>query len=59
LTSQLLLRLKRKLAGLTLVPATGGCFEVTVDGELVYSKIATGDFPNEAELVEAIAAKVK
>ena len=49
--------LKRKLAALTLVPAAGGCFEVTVDGNLIYSKLATGSFPDERELMAAVLAK--
>ena len=31
------------IASLTLVPSSGGVFEVTVDGDLVYSKKATGE----------------
>ena len=27
---------------LTLIPSSGGVFEVTVDGDLIYSKKATG-----------------
>jgi selT/selW/selH-like putative selenoprotein len=33
-----------------LIPSRGGVFEVTVDGELVYSKAATGrhaDYPSD------------
>ncbi len=33
-----------------LIPASGGAFEVTVDGEKLYSKLDTGVFP-EAEHV--------
>ena len=42
---------KRKISGLELEPSDGGCFELTVDGNLVYSKLATGEFPDEASLV--------
>jgi selenoprotein W-related protein len=34
-----------------LVPSSGGVFEITVDGKLVYSKKRTGFFPDEAGLV--------
>ncbi len=30
---------------MVLVKSGGGVFEITVDGELRYSKKATGDFP--------------
>jgi selT/selW/selH-like putative selenoprotein len=36
---------------------TGGIFDVTVDGELVYSKKQTGRFPAPGEVEGAIAAR--
>ena len=43
-------------AEIDLVKGSGGVFEITLDGELVYSKKRTGRFPNWKE-VEAIAAR--
>ena len=37
-----------------LVPSHGGRFEVTMDGELVFSKLAEGRFPEEREILEKI-----
>jgi selenoprotein W-related protein len=37
----------------------GGCFEVTVNGDLLYSKLKTGQFPDESAMLEQVAAKVK
>ena len=37
-----------------LVAGGGGIFDVTVDGELVYSKHETGRFPNPGEVLAAI-----
>ena len=37
-----------------LLPSHGGRFEVTVDGELIYSKLAEGRFPEEKEILEKI-----
>ncbi|WP_202920184.1 Rdx family protein [Urbifossiella limnaea] len=37
----------------------GGCFEVVVNGELVYSKLATGTFPAEDEVVNAVGERLK
>lgn len=33
-----------------MVPSSGGVFEVTVDGELVFSKKAQDRFPDHAEI---------
>ncbi len=38
-----------------LTPGRGGCFELTVDGTLVYSKKQTGQFPNDEELAAQLA----
>jgi selenoprotein W-related protein len=40
--------------GVTLVPGAGGAFEITVNGKQIYSKKATGRFPQMDELNEAI-----
>ena len=50
---------KTKIKGLTLVPSSGGCFEVVANGELIYSKLATGQFPDEQAVVKEIAARLK
>ncbi len=42
----------------TLVPGTGGIFEVRVDDETV-AKRAKGHFPDTAEIVAAVSAAVK
>ena len=44
-------------AEIELVKSSGGVFEITLDGGLVYSKKATGRFPTPEE-VESIAAVV-
>jgi len=43
-------------AEIELVKSSGGVFEITLNGELVYSKKANGRFPEWKE-VEAIAAR--
>ncbi|MSR14036.1 MAG: hypothetical protein EXR86_05600 [Gammaproteobacteria bacterium] len=35
---------------MSLTPGSGGVFEVTVDGQLRYSKRRTGRFPSDPEL---------
>ncbi|MCI0361508.1 MAG: Rdx family protein [Planctomycetaceae bacterium] len=59
MTARLLERFKRRIASLELVPDKGGCFEVTVDGKLIYSKLATGNFPNEEEIEAEVARRLK
>lgn len=33
-----------------LVPSDGGCFEVSRNGQLVFSKLASGRFPEDGEI---------
>ena len=54
MAEKILEELKQKVEGLDLQPSGGGCFEVTVDGELVYSKLETGEFPADGDIVGAI-----
>ena len=37
-----------------LVKGSGGVFDVTADGALVYSKHQTGRFPEHAEVLQAL-----
>jgi selenoprotein W-related protein len=39
---------------LELEPAGGGCFEVTVDGRRIWSKLETGEFPDEERMLVAV-----
>lgn len=48
-----------QINSLKLVPDKGGCFEVQADGELLYSKLATGQFPDEAAIVGAVEKRLK
>ena len=41
-------------ASVEIVEGSGGVFEVTVDGGLIYSKKDTGRFPETGEVVSAI-----
>jgi len=40
-----------------LVKGDAGVFDVEVDGELLFSKHALGRYPEEDEVIEALAAK--
>jgi selT/selW/selH-like putative selenoprotein len=41
-----------------LIPGSGGCFEVTHNGNLIYSKLKSGEFPTIGQLTSAIDATV-
>jgi len=42
-----------------LIPASGGCFELKADGELLYSKLKTGEFPDERSMATLIGSRLK
>lgn len=54
----MLTEFKPDIKSLTLIPGTGGVFEVSVDGKKIYSKIETGQFPEPDAIVKAIRAKL-
>ncbi len=58
MTGLLLETYKQKIKSLELVPSGGGCFELSLDGELVYSKLKTGEFPDEARMVELVGKRL-
>lgn len=57
MAAKILSEFKQRIEGLELQPSSGGCFEVTVDGVLVYSKLQTGEFPDEKDLVAQIGKR--
>jgi selenoprotein W-related protein len=59
LTTKLLTTYKQKITELKLIPATGGAFELSLNGDLVYSKLKTGKFPEEEKMVEAVGEHLK
>jgi selenoprotein W-related protein len=42
------------VSDVTIIPSSGGAFEVVVDGELVYSKKATGRHAEPEEILAAL-----
>jgi selenoprotein W-related protein len=55
----LLRNFKQQIGNLRLIPASGGCFEVSADGELIYSKLKTGKFPDEQWVIDTIGSRLK
>lgn len=54
----LLDRFEEYIDEFTLKTSDGGRFEITVDGEVVFSKLATGRFPEEDELVRLVGERL-
>jgi selenoprotein W-related protein len=59
LTSKLLSHFKQQIKELKLIPAGGGCFELSVNGDLIYSKLKTKQFPDEQWALDAVGARLK
>ena len=59
MTTKLLTTFKQQIRALTLIPMGGGCFELSLNGELVYSKLQTRQFPEEKWVLETVAARLK
>ena len=57
MTEKLLGEYKRDIAEFKLVPSDRGRFEVSVDGDLIFSKVQEGRFPEYDEIKAAIAAR--
>jgi selenoprotein W-related protein len=47
-----------QFGALKLIPSDNGRFEVSLDGELVYSKLKTGEFPENKQILAQIRAKM-
>ena len=39
-----------------MIRSSGGVFEVVINGELIYSKKQTGEFPDETAIVKQVCA---
>jgi selenoprotein W-related protein len=52
LTEKILRAGKQRIKALELVPFSDGRFEVFRDSEKLYSKLDTGEFPDEEEIVQ-------
>jgi selenoprotein W-related protein len=59
LTVELLKNFEAELASVRLVPSDSGRFEVSVEGELVYSKIRTGRHAEPGEIEKLVARRIK
>jgi len=51
LVNDLLKDFESQIESVTLRPSSGGRFEVSVNGELIYSKLQTGRHPERGEVI--------
>ncbi|OGO46909.1 MAG: hypothetical protein A2Z30_08425 [Chloroflexi bacterium RBG_16_64_43] len=59
MTVELLKNFEADLASVRLVPSDGGRFEVSVEGELLYSKIRSGRHAEPGEIEKLVARRIK
>ena len=53
---ELFTHFRRDIEKMELIPSSGGVFEVTVNGEKIYSKEESGVFPDIKELIKYMEA---
>ena len=56
---ELLKNFEANLASVRLVPSDGGRFEVSVEGELLYSKMRTGRHAEPGEIEKLVVRRIK
>lgn len=53
----MLAEFEHQITELKIIPSSGGVYEVVVDGDLVYSKKATGRHAEPEEILKAIRSR--
>lgn len=59
MVESLLEEFEHRITSFTLIPSRGGVFEVTVDGDLIYSKKATGVHADYEDVAGPIRTRVR
>jgi len=57
LTDKILETLRMEVSSLKLIPSKGGCFEISVGDELIYSKLDTGEFPEDDAIIASLQGR--
>lgn len=52
--NELLANFESQIEAITLIPSKGGAFELLVNGDLLYSKLATGRHVENGEVVDLV-----
>jgi selT/selW/selH-like putative selenoprotein len=58
MATELINKFPEQIGEIDLHAGVGGAFEVSVNGEQIYSKLATKRYPELGELVDPITARV-
>jgi len=59
LAADLLKEFEFQIDSLTLVPSDGGRFEVSINGDLIYSKLQTGRHAEPGEVLKLVGKRIK
>jgi selenoprotein W-related protein len=59
LTAELLNEHEPEIESITLIPSNEGRFEITVNGNLLFSKLSIHRFPNQGEVLELVRRFLK
>ena len=54
MAQELLTTFEQELGGVTLVPGTGGIYDIRIDGALLWSRKEAGRFPDVKELKQRV-----
>ena len=54
LVNDLLTYFEPQMESVTLVPSSGGRYEISVNGQLIFSKLQTGRFPESGEIINLV-----
>ena len=58
MAQELLSTFAEELGGVTLVPGTGGIFEITLDGDRIWERTANGGFPEIKILKQLVRDRI-
>ena len=58
MAQELLTTFEAELGGVTLVPGTGGIFEVRLDKEIIFSRKEHGTFPESKDLKQRVRDRI-
>jgi selenoprotein W-related protein len=59
LAAELLEAFEPGIQSITMIPSNGGAFEVTVNGALIFSKLATGRHAEAGEIKDLLEKRIK
>ncbi len=58
MADHLVRQFKQNIDELTLLPSDGGRFEIKVNDEMIYSKLSTGQFPDNLTIEQEIRQRM-